>query len=67
MLEKLFIAYIAANEHTPAFDSARASTPGRTIGILKRRYPEYKDLTLWASLDLEELDSVEGISHEHIG
>jgi hypothetical protein len=46
-----FVAYISSNEHTPAFDQACSSTPGRAMGILKRRYPrDWKDLCLWADV-----------------
>lgn len=64
--KKEYRAYIASNDCTPSFDTAEASTPGRAIGILKRRYPEWPDLCVWADerpcyLDVSSHDDEKGI------
>ena len=45
---KGYRAYIAANAHTPAFDSEINQSKMRAVKILKsRNSPDWKDCTVW--------------------
>jgi len=47
--EKLYIAYIAGNRYTPAFDTAKGVTPESAIAAVKRRNrPDWRDCIVWS-------------------
>jgi hypothetical protein len=47
--EKNFIAYIAGNKYTKAFDTARGVTAKSAIAKVKQRNsPDWKDCVVWA-------------------
>jgi hypothetical protein len=48
----MWTAYIAANEFTPAFDTAVGKTAQSAIAAVKRKNsPDWQDCTVWATDD----------------
>lgn len=48
---KPYKAYIAANAHSEAFDSARGATPESAIASVKRaNSPDWRDCEVWCVL-----------------
>jgi hypothetical protein len=58
--KKPWIAFIAANNYTPAFDSTRGKTEITAIAAIKRKNsPDWKDCTIFTKYDSEKYSEID--------